>query len=182
MNEAIGFVEFKTVSTGVLAADDMVKTSSIKIIEAKTVCPGKYIVLFKGKLGEVKAALEKGITKYENNVIGSFVLGNPHNEIFSAIEGTSFAKKDGAVAILETFTAYAIIVAADIAAKTSHVKLVEIRIARGMCGKSFMIISGELAAVNESINAAVKNAAKDGEVLDYSIIPNPDDQIWDSIL
>ena len=42
MSKAIGMIEFKTTSTGVTAADAMVKTSEVEIVEAQTVCPGKY--------------------------------------------------------------------------------------------------------------------------------------------
>ena len=45
MSKAIGMVEYKTTSAGVVAADSMVKTSEVSIIEAQTVCPGKYIVI-----------------------------------------------------------------------------------------------------------------------------------------
>ena len=41
MGRALGMVEYKTVSTGVLAADTVLKTADGKIIEAHTVCPGK---------------------------------------------------------------------------------------------------------------------------------------------
>ena len=37
MSKAIGMVEYKTVSAGVVAADAMVKTSEVSIIEAQTV-------------------------------------------------------------------------------------------------------------------------------------------------
>ena len=43
MSKAIGMIEFKTTATGVTAADAMVKTSDVEIVEAQTVCPGKYI-------------------------------------------------------------------------------------------------------------------------------------------
>ena len=39
MSKAIGMVEYKTVSSGVTAADAMVKTSEVDIIEAQTVPP-----------------------------------------------------------------------------------------------------------------------------------------------
>ena len=48
MSKAIGMVEYKTVASGVVAADAMVKTSEVDIIEAQTVCPGKYIVIISG--------------------------------------------------------------------------------------------------------------------------------------
>ena len=41
MSKAIGMIEFKTTATGITAADAMVKTSEVEIVEAQTVCPGK---------------------------------------------------------------------------------------------------------------------------------------------
>ena len=40
MNKAIGMVEFKTVSSGMRAADLMVKTAEVDLLQADTVCPG----------------------------------------------------------------------------------------------------------------------------------------------
>ena len=57
MSKAIGMIEFKTTATGVTAADAMVKTSDVEIVEAQTVCPGKYIVIITGDLSAVKAAV-----------------------------------------------------------------------------------------------------------------------------
>lgn len=58
MSKAIGMVEYKTVSAGVVAADAMVKTSEVSIIEAQTVCPGKYIVIISGDLSAVMQRLK----------------------------------------------------------------------------------------------------------------------------
>ena len=48
MSKAIGMIEFKTVSAGITAADAMVKTADVELLEAQTVCPGKYIALISG--------------------------------------------------------------------------------------------------------------------------------------
>ena len=56
MSKAIGMVEYKTVSAGMTAADTMIKTAEIEVIQASTVCPGKYIVLVTGELSAVKAS------------------------------------------------------------------------------------------------------------------------------
>ena len=78
MSKAIGMIEFKTTATGVTAADAMVKTSDVEIVEAQTVCPGKYIAIITGDLSAVKAAVDTAVTTYEDKCIDSFVLGNPH--------------------------------------------------------------------------------------------------------
>ena len=79
MSKAIGMVEYKTVSAGVVAADAMVKTSEVSIIEAQTVCPGKYIVIISGDLSAVNAAVETSKALHGKHLINSFVLGNRTN-------------------------------------------------------------------------------------------------------
>ena len=54
MSRAIGMIEFKTTPAGITAADAMVKTSEVEIVEAQTVCPGKYIAIITGDLSAVK--------------------------------------------------------------------------------------------------------------------------------
>ena len=85
MGKAIGMLEYLTVSTGVQAADMILKTAKVSIIEAKTVCPGKYIVIFSGDLSSVNASIEASKKAHAENLIDSFVLGNPHEDILSAI-------------------------------------------------------------------------------------------------
>ena len=89
MSKAIGMVEYRTVSTGVQAADIMLKTSSVDILESSVVCPGKYIVIITGDLSAVKAAVDASKTRFDAELIDSFVLGNPDEAIFSAIYGAT---------------------------------------------------------------------------------------------
>lgn len=79
MSKAIGMVEYKTTSAGVVAADSMVKTSEVSIIEAQTVCPGKYIVIITGDLSAVTSAVDNAKTMHGKHLINSFVLGNRMN-------------------------------------------------------------------------------------------------------
>ena len=72
--------------------------------------------------------------------------------------------------------------AADAAAKTADVTLVELRICRGMCGKSYLFITGEVAAVTAAIDNAKTAAGDKGMLLDSSVIPNPDPKLWEKIL
>lgn len=182
MSKAIGMVEYKTVSTGVRAADTMVKTSAVRIIEAQTVCPGKYIVIITGELSAVKASVDASKELCREELIDSFVLGNPHESIFSAIYGAAKIENARALGVLETFSAASIIVAADVAAKTAEVDLIELRIARGMCGKSYMFLTGEIAAVQAAVEHAKQAVGDNGMYLNSSVIANPDKSLWDSIL
>ena len=182
MGKAIGMVEYKTVSSGVAAADAMVKTAQVDIIEAQTVCPGKYITVVSGDLSAVKAAVDAAKANYGMHLIDSFVLGNPHESIFPAIYGATGVEKLSALGILETYDAASVIVAADIAAKTAIVTLIELRIARGMCGKSYMMLTGEVAAVEAAIDKAKKEIGDSGMFLDSMVIAHPDEKICRAIL
>ena len=182
MKKALAMVEYKTVSSGMRAADIMIKTAEVEVIEATTVCPGKYMVLISGELSAVRAAVEAAATRMPDMLIDKFVLGNPHDSIFTALYGTTDIGSPNALGVLETFSSCAAIVAADIAAKTSLVDLIELRLSRGMCGKSYLLLTGEIAAVEAAIERAKQGAGEDGMFLDSAVIPHPDEKMWHSIL
>lgn len=182
MSRAIGMIEFKTVSAGVTAADVMVKTAAVELIEAQVVCPGKYIALITGDLSAVDAAVAAARNSASEQLIDSFVLGNPHQGIFPAIYGTTHIEHISALGILETYDAASIIVAADVAAKTAEVELIELRVAKGMCGKSYLYLCGEVSAVDAAIARARESVAGSAMYLDSSVIAHPDSQICKSIL
>ena len=110
------------------------------------------------------------------------MLGNPHPSIIPAMHGAAKIEKVAALGVLETFDATSIIVAADEAAKTAVVDLIELRVAQGMAGKSYMMLTGDVSAVQAAIDRARERVSDDGMYLDSSVIANPDDQIRDRIL
>lgn len=182
MGKAIGLVEFKTVSSGVRAADTMVKTADVDIIQAETVCPGKYFVLVEGDLSAVRAAVDAAKNTNTEHLIDTFVLGNPHDTLFPAIYGATEIENPKSLGILETYSVASAIVAADIAAKTAVVDLIELRLARGMCGKSYVMLTGEVAAVSAAIEKAKSGAGEEGMFLDSTVIAGPDEKLWKTIL
>jgi microcompartment protein CcmL/EutN len=182
MAKAIGMIEMKTVSAGIAAADVMVKTASVELVEAQVVCPGKYIAVITGSLSGVKSAVLAASGFRPGELIDSFILGNPHEGIIPAIYGSSQVTELRALGVLETFDAACLIEAADTAAKTALVTLIEVRLAKGMCGKSYFTLTGEVAAVEAAIDAAARIAGEKGMLLDRCVIPNPDPQIRRSIL
>ncbi len=182
MKKAIGMVEFKTVSSGMRAADLMVKTAEVDIIQADTVCPGKFLVIISGALSAVRASVDAAKLSDPEQLIDSFVLGNPHDSIFTALYGATDIGEPNALGVIETFSAASAVVAADTAAKTALVDLIELRLARGMCGKSYLLMTGEIAAVQAAVDRAKAGAGQDGMLLDIAIIPHPDKKLWQNIL
>ena len=74
------------------------------------------------------------------------------------------------------------ITAADAAAKTAIVDLIEIRLFKGMFGKSYTILTGEVSAVEAAIDHAKSAIADTGLFLDSAVIPHPDPGLYKSIL
>ena len=88
------------------------------LIEAQTVCPGKFIILFSGDISAVRVAVDAAERQFPESMIDKFVLGNPHDSIFKALSCTAQIDDVNALGIVETFTGASAIVAADHAAKT----------------------------------------------------------------
>ena len=181
MKKALGMIEFKTVASGITATDIMLKTAEVEVVQASPVCPGKYLATITGELSSVKAAIEAAESYNSAMLIDKFILGNPHETVVPAISGALDIENRAAIGILETFTAASAVVAADTAAKTALVELVEIRLAKGMCGKSYIILTGSVSSVSAAIERA-KAGVEDGMLLDTSVIAGPDARLWDSIL
>ena len=123
MARAIGMVEYTTVSTGIQAADTLIKTSNIEVIEAQVVCPGKYIVIISGELSAIKASIDAAKVQHGDKLIDSFVLGNVHEGVFPAIYATVNIENPRALGVIETYSGASAIVAADAAAKTAPIRL-----------------------------------------------------------
>ena len=182
MAKAIGMAEFYNVTAGVTAADIMAKTADVEIIRASAICPGKYIVIIGGELSAVKASVESCKAKLSRKLVDSFVLGNPHEDIFPAVYGCAEVGEGEALGVLEAFSAVSIIMAADAAAKTSQVKLIELRIGKGMSGKSYMFLTGSVASVEAAIEKSAQALKEEGVYLDSTVIARPDRKLWKSIL
>jgi len=180
MARAIGMVECTTVSTGFKAADEMAKAADVEILQAEVTCPGKFVILVAGELSAVRASVDVAAGKYSDKVMDTFVLG--HESIFPAIYGTAQPEKIEALGILETYDVAALIVAADLAAKTAIVDLIELRLAKGMCGKSYMTLTGSVSAVQAAIDHAKAEAGDRGMFLDSSVIPRPSDKLMKYIM
>ena len=84
--------------------------------------------------------------------------------------------------MVETFTAASAILAADAAVKAAMVSLIEVRLARGMGGKCFVTMTGEVADVQAAVDAGAKLAAETGVLINKEVIANPHPELWETIL
>ena len=180
--KSLGIMEYRSVALGIQAADAMIKAAGIKILMMQTVCPGKYIIMFEGKLSSVTMAIEAGKAEpFDTVLVDEYMLGNPDDSLLAAIYGTTEKGDIAAVGILEGYSVSSIVGTADEIVKTSPVSLIEIRLARGMTGKSYAIFSGEVAAVEASMEKAKGILVESGMYLHSAVIAKPDPQIWEML-
>lgn len=179
---SIGLVEVRNVSKGIVVTDEMLKSAGVSLIQSGSVCPGKYVTIVGGNLSEIKAAVDRAVLVADDALIDKFVIGNLGDKVFEAMCGAVDVQNKQALGIVETFTASSIIEAADAAVKAAMITLIEVRVARGMGGKCFATMTGEVADVKAAVEAAAALAARDGVLINSEVVPNPHPDLWSSIM
>ncbi|MFH2202442.1 MAG: BMC domain-containing protein [Elusimicrobiota bacterium] len=173
MLNSIGGVETSSMVRGYDVGDTMLKAANIRLLLARTICPGKYICLAAGEVADVRAAVDAGAARAKEALVDQFVIPNIHPDVFPAIEGTAVVGEIEALGLVETFSVASLIEAADAAVKAAHVKLVDIKLAMALGGKAYVVLTGPVAAVNAAVAAAADSAGKKGLLSDRVVIPQP---------
>lgn len=171
--EAIGLIELNSIAKGIEAADAMLKAAQVELLEAKPVCPGKYIVMISGDVAAVQSSVDAGKNIGTGAAFDDFILPHVHPQVIKAISSTTQVSEIKALGIIETFSIASLIVAADTAAKAGQVDLIEIRIGMGIGGKSFVTLTGDVSSVTSSVEAGVVVASERGMLIEKVVIPSP---------
>ena len=171
MGMAVGTVEFNSIAAGVAAGDCMLKTAQVQLLSAQPVCPGKYIVAVSGDTAGVKVAVEAGERFGAEHVVDSLVIANIHPDVIRAVAGTADVRAGEAVGVIETYSLCASITAADCAVKAADIDLIEVRLGRGLGGKSFVVLTGNVADVTAAADAAKAQLMSEGMLLNTEVIP-----------
>lgn len=182
VEQAIALIETNSIATGIAVGDAMMKMATVELLEARSVCPGKYIVLIRGEVAQVQKALQAGVEVAGDTLVDQLLLPRVHPAVFSALARATLPTKGPALGIIETVTAAVCIVASDAAAKAADVSLLELRLADGLGGKSFVLIEGMVAEVEAAVNAGVALVGPEGLLVRKVIIPRLHPEMKDKIL
>ncbi|MGI6442531.1 MAG: BMC domain-containing protein [Synergistaceae bacterium] len=179
MRHAIGMVELNSIARGIETCDFMVKAAQVELLRASTICPGKYVVIVGGGVGDVTASMREGTAHAAEHLVDKLLISNVHEQLIPAVSMTTQVTQLGAVGVLEFYSVASAILAADTAAKAAQITLIEVRIGFAVGGKGYVTLTGDVGAVR----AAVTAASKDAELLvSTAVIPRPSPYLLDSLL
>ncbi|MEN6411990.1 MAG: BMC domain-containing protein [Veillonellales bacterium] len=176
MQHAVGVIEMKNIAKAYLVADTCLKSAAITL-HAKTMCPGKFLIIVSGEISSVKSSVEAGCALARNDITDSIILGNIDQNVLRGMMGTAAVKEYGAIGVIETFTVPAAIKAADMAVKTAQVDVMDVRTAQGLGGKGIVYITGSIGAVQMAVDAVSKDIAAEGVLVDAVVVSSPDKQL-----
>ena len=112
---AVGVIEIRSIAKGIEACDDALKSANIRLVSAHPSCPGKYEMILTGPLSDVQTSLERVRDTYGRYVIDAVLMGRIDETVVRALLGGQNAKAEGALGVIETFSASSAIKAADTA-------------------------------------------------------------------
>jgi len=171
----IGLLELESIARGVEVADAILWEGAIEMLFTCPVQPGKYVMLFTGSVQDVRSALARGSELASGVLVDELLIQQVHPQVEIALR-RSGGRIDGAldaVGIVETKTVASAIVAADVALKTATVDLLDLRIANGLGGKSFLAFTGEVSDVRSAVTAGARSAQETGKLEHDVVIPRP---------
>ena len=172
--DTLGLVESRTIAAGIFLADQMVKAADIKLIRASTICAGRFFIQVSGERSAVETAVACAEAS-EYPLVGQFVISNVHPDLLHGVGKGRDIPPGDAIGVVECKTVSAGVIAADLALKKTATHLAKFVIGSGISGKSYFILHGDVAEVEEAVAAA--ETAHDRYILETVVIPSPDKDV-----
>ena len=179
---ALGIIETNSIPAGIEAGDAMLKAADVTLVSAQAVCAGKYIVVVTGDVAGVQSAQAAGRETAGLSLVDSVVIPHVHEQVIAAVNASTDVSVMAALGILELYSLSSAIVCADAAVKAADVTLIEVRLGRGLGGKSFVILTGEVAAVKAAVETSRSIDEVQGMMAGFAVIPSPHPDIVQAIL
>jgi len=179
---SIGLIELTSIAAGFQTGDAMLKAADVEMLLSRSICSGKYMVMVRGDVAAVEAAVAAGISAGHFSVIDSFVIPNLHEAVFPAISGANKVEDLEALGIVESFSVASLIEGADAAVKAANIRLIEIRLAMALGGKAFVTLTGNVAAVQSAVDAGAQVVGQKGMLVNKVVIPHPRPELLNEMI
>ncbi len=150
---ALAVLETRSIARGLFVCDALVKRAPVRMLMADPVTPGKMCIVFAGGVAEVEEALGAAREAAAAEELDWLLLPHCHEALVPALEGVEPPPVEGSLGTLEMRTVAATLLAADAALKAADVDLVAIRLARGIDGKGYFVLTGTQDSVEAALDA-----------------------------
>jgi microcompartment protein CcmL/EutN len=170
-------IEVVSVPKGIEAGDVMLKAADVQLVDAHPVCAGKYIVVVTGEVAAVKSSVAAGMEAVGVKLVDSLIIPNVDPQVPAAINMCNDFGEVESIGSIETVSVCACVAAADAAVKDAEVRLIEVRLARGLGGKGFITLTGQVSAVESAIRTAQALDEVQGLMSEAVVIPSPHPEI-----
>ena len=170
----MALLEFDNVAAGVLASDIMVKRSPIALLRCGSIHPGRYLVLVGGSVASTEEAYLAGLRvgKAQRALSDRVFLGDVHPYLHDAVLGMREALRGDALAIVETRSSPALLVAVDAAVKSTPVMLAEVRLGDDLGGHALALLCGDLSDAETALDICAERAGD--RLLSRTLMPRLD--------
>ncbi|MBN1825776.1 MAG: BMC domain-containing protein [Candidatus Eisenbacteria bacterium] len=179
--EALALLELDSIAGGYRAADALMKAARVRLLEMRPLDPGKFLILFRGPVGEVDAAYRRGRETAGEDLVDEVYLPAAHPSLFPLLEGKRPAASIEALGVIETGSAASAVCAADAAAKAAEVALLRVHLARRIGGKGYLLLTGGQADVEAAVAAGAARARERERLVAEVVIPAPTEEIFERL-
>ena len=176
---AVGAIEFSSVAIGYQTLDVMLKEATITLLMARPISPGKFLVVYSGKVADVETAMDLARSRGGESVVDFLTVASVCQALFPALlESVALPDgKIGALGVIETNSAVSAFIAADHAGKASNATLYRINVTKSMGGKGLLLIVGSFSDVQIAVEAG-SNALQSGFLASSVVISNPERELF----
>lgn len=169
--DTLGVVESRSIAAGVELADAMLKAADVELARACTVCSGRYTIYVSGTKQAVETAVNVARDS-ERALAGAFVLSRISPQVLDALKRGNAVEEGEAIGVVECRTVSSGIAAADSAVKRADVRIARLVTGQGIQGKSYFVLSGDVASVREAVEAA--KMVLNRELVEAVVVPRPE--------
>jgi microcompartment protein CcmL/EutN len=172
---SIGIIELTAIHKGFEAQDAILKHSNADKLLARTICSGKYLILVRGGVADVRDALRVAQEAGSYAVVNAVAVDNVDPAIFPAIVGNTLIESPrvDAVLVVESFSVASVIKAADLAVKAGNATLLRIHVAMAIGGKGYFVLTGNIDSLRACLEPALEFLKNEGTLVGTSLITMP---------
>ncbi len=184
---AIGIIELGSIYKGYAVQDAVLKSANVEKLVARTICSGKFFMVVRGNVADVETAINVAREVGGFSVVNLASIPNIDPRVFPAISANTsiqinIKKNVGAMLIIETFSVVSAIKAADFAVKEADLEIIRVHIAMAVGGKGFVVITGNISALEEAVKPAIEYCKQEGMLAGYVIIKNPHEDLLKELI